>query len=182
MDRIIITGGNPLRGDVTVSGAKNAALPILASTILGGGDCVLSNVPRVRDVVTMGKLLGMLGATVKTEGDRIAVGAGLLRSTEAPYELVKTMRASVLVLGPLVARWAPDGAGGIGASLAAGRVCHWNQAGKFAPGRFGETRRGGQYRARVHQGQGKTPAWGTNLSGPANSHRDGKFDDGGLSG
>ena len=105
MDRIIITGGNPLRGDVTVSGAKNAALPILASTILGGGDCVLSNVPRVRDVVTMGKLLGMLGATVKTEGDRIAVGAGLLRSTEAPYELVKTMRASVLVLGPLVARW-----------------------------------------------------------------------------
>ncbi len=88
-----------------VSGAKNAALPILASTILGGGDCVLSNVPRVRDVVTMGKLLGMLGATVKTEGDRIAVGAGLLRSTEAPYELVKTMRASVLVLGPLVARW-----------------------------------------------------------------------------
>jgi UDP-N-acetylglucosamine 1-carboxyvinyltransferase len=105
MDRIIITGGNPLRGDVTVSGAKNAALPILASTILGGGDCVLSNVPRVRDVVTMGKLLGILGATVKTEGDRIAVGAGLLRSTEAPYELVKTMRASVLVLGPLVARW-----------------------------------------------------------------------------
>ena len=105
MDRIIITGGNPLRGDVMVSGAKNAALPILASTILGGGDCVLSNVPRVRDVVTMGKLLGMLGATVKTEGDRIAVGAGLLRSTEAPYELVKTMRASVLVLGPLVARW-----------------------------------------------------------------------------
>ncbi|MGH7228851.1 MAG: UDP-N-acetylglucosamine 1-carboxyvinyltransferase, partial [Nitrospiraceae bacterium] len=105
MDRIIITGGKPLRGDVRVSGAKNAALPILASTILGGGDCVLSNVPRVRDVETMGKLLGMLGASVKSEGNRIAVGSGLLRSTEAPYELVKTMRASVLVLGPLVARW-----------------------------------------------------------------------------
>ncbi|HET8579632.1 MAG TPA: UDP-N-acetylglucosamine 1-carboxyvinyltransferase, partial [Nitrospiraceae bacterium] len=68
-------------------------------------ESVLSNVPRVRDVVTMGKLLGMLGASVKSEGDRIAVGAGFLRSTEAPYELVKTMRASVLVLGPLVARW-----------------------------------------------------------------------------
>ena len=105
MDRIIIRGGNSLRGEVRVSGAKNAALPILASTILGGEECILSNVPRVKDVVTMGKLLGMLGACVKSEAGRIAVGAGVLRSTEAPYELVKTMRASVLVLGPLLARW-----------------------------------------------------------------------------
>ncbi|MGQ0812145.1 MAG: UDP-N-acetylglucosamine 1-carboxyvinyltransferase [Nitrospiraceae bacterium] len=105
MDRIVIKGGTPLRGSVRISGAKNAALPILASTILGGGDCVVSNVPGVADVLTMGKLLGMLGVSYRNEGSRVAINAQDLRSTEAPYELVKTMRASVLVLGPLVARW-----------------------------------------------------------------------------
>ncbi len=105
MDEIVITGGNPLRGEVRISGAKNAALPILASSILGGGDCVITNVPRVVDVLTMGKLLGMLGATVVHEGNRAVIGAPVIHSTEAPYDLVKTMRASVLVLGPLVARW-----------------------------------------------------------------------------
>ncbi len=105
MDQIIITGGNPLRGEVRVGGAKNAALPILASTILGAGECILTNVPDVVDVVTMGKLLGLLGATVRIDGGRMAVNAASLRSTEAPYDLVRTMRASVLVLGPLLARW-----------------------------------------------------------------------------
>lgn len=105
MDRIVITGGSPLRGEVQVSGAKNSALPLLASTILGGEECVLTNVPRVVDVMTMGKLLGMLGATVVQEGNRAVVRADVIHSTQAPYELVKTMRASVLVLGPLVARW-----------------------------------------------------------------------------
>jgi UDP-N-acetylglucosamine 1-carboxyvinyltransferase len=105
MDRLVITGGNPLRGEVAVSGAKNAALPILASTLLGGGDCRISNMPRVVDVVTMGKLLRMLGATVETADDRMTVSAEPLTSTEAPYDLVRTMRASVLVLGPLLARW-----------------------------------------------------------------------------
>lgn len=105
MDRIIITGGQPLRGTVRVSGAKNAALPILASTILGGGECILTNVPAVVDVVTMGKLLGMLGATVQAEGNRVAMKMDGLRSSEAPYDLVRTMRASVVVLGPLLARW-----------------------------------------------------------------------------
>jgi UDP-N-acetylglucosamine 1-carboxyvinyltransferase len=105
MDRIVITGGSPLRGDVEVSGAKNSALPLLASTILGGEECVLTNVPRVVDVVTMGKLLGMLGASVVHEGNRAIVRADVIHSTQAPYELVKTMRASVLVLGPLLARW-----------------------------------------------------------------------------
>jgi len=105
MDQIIITGGKPLRGEVRVSGAKNAALPLLASTILGGGECVVTNVPRVVDVATMGKLLGLLGASVRSEGSRVAISAETLRATEAPYELVKTMRASVLVLGPLIARW-----------------------------------------------------------------------------
>ena len=105
MDKIVITGGKRLQGDVKVSGAKNAALPILASVLLGGGECTITNVPRVVDVVTMGKLLGMLGASVKTEGGRVTMKMDALRSSEAPYDLVRTMRASVVVLGPLLARW-----------------------------------------------------------------------------
>ncbi len=105
MDRIVITGGAPLRGAVRISGAKNSALPILAATILGGGECVLSNVPHVVDVVTMGKLLRILGVSVTREGHHTVVRPQSVSSTEAPYDLVRTMRASVLVLGPLVARW-----------------------------------------------------------------------------
>jgi UDP-N-acetylglucosamine 1-carboxyvinyltransferase len=105
MDRTVIIGGAPLRGEVEISGAKNATLPILASTILGGGECVITNVPRVVDVLTMGKLLGILGAKVHHEGNRATINAAVITSTQAPYDLVKTMRASVLVLGPLLARW-----------------------------------------------------------------------------
>ncbi len=105
MDRIVITGGIPLRGEVRASGAKNSALPVLASTILGTGESVISNLPRVVDVMTMGKLLSMLGVSVRQEGNRAIVNADQLHSTRAPYDLVKTMRASVLVLGPLLARW-----------------------------------------------------------------------------
>lgn len=94
-----------MQGEVKVSGAKNAALPILVSIILGGGECTVTNVPRVVDVVTMGKLLGMLGASVKAEGDRVTMKMDAVRSSEAPYDLVRTMRASVVVLGPLLARW-----------------------------------------------------------------------------
>ncbi|MET0513804.1 MAG: UDP-N-acetylglucosamine 1-carboxyvinyltransferase [Nitrospiraceae bacterium] len=105
MDRIVITGGAPLRGTIPISGAKNSALPILAATILGGGECVLSNVPQVVDVVTMGKLLRILGVSVTREGHHTVVRPESITSAEAPYDLVRTMRASVLVLGPLVARW-----------------------------------------------------------------------------
>lgn len=105
MDEILISGGKRLAGDVRISGAKNSALPILASTILGGGECVITNLPRVVDVLTMGKLLGILGAKVSHEGNRAVIQVDAIESTEAPYDLVKTMRASVLVLGPLVARW-----------------------------------------------------------------------------
>ncbi|MBS0171195.1 MAG: UDP-N-acetylglucosamine 1-carboxyvinyltransferase [Nitrospira sp.] len=104
MDQILIHGGRRLKGEVRTSGAKNAALPILASTILGGGECVLSNMPSVVDVLTMGKLLRMLGIAVAQEGEHTVVDAQTIASTEAPYDLVRTMRASVLVLGPLVAR------------------------------------------------------------------------------
>ncbi|MBS0184075.1 MAG: UDP-N-acetylglucosamine 1-carboxyvinyltransferase [Nitrospira sp.] len=105
MDEILINGGNRLSGEVCISGAKNSALPILASTILGGGECAITNVPRVVDVLTMGKLLGILGAKVSHEGNHAVIQVDVIASTEAPYDLVKTMRASVLVLGPLVARW-----------------------------------------------------------------------------
>lgn len=105
MDEILIRGGKRLAGDVRISGAKNSALPILASTILGGGECVITNLPRVVDVLTMGKLLGILGATVSHEGNLAVIQVDAIESTQAPYDLVKTMRASVLVLGPLVARW-----------------------------------------------------------------------------
>ncbi len=105
MDRIHLTGGKRLHGTVRVGGAKNAALPILASTILGGTECVLSNMPAVMDVRTMGKVLRVFGAMVHADGCQISVGTERLHSAEAPYDLVKTMRASILVLGPLLARY-----------------------------------------------------------------------------
>jgi UDP-N-acetylglucosamine 1-carboxyvinyltransferase len=104
MDKIVIEGGQRLKGEVRVSGAKNAALPLLCSSILTGGTCVWQNVPLLNDVRTMGRLLARLGCEV--EGEReVRVRAETLKSHEAPYDLVKTMRASVLVLGPLVARF-----------------------------------------------------------------------------
>src|SRR5262245_52804273 len=104
MDKIVIEGGRRLKGEVRVSGAKNAALPILCSAILTGGRCTFKNVPVLNDVRTMGRLLARLGCQV--EGERsITVEARELKAFEAPYDLVKTMRASVLVLGPLVARY-----------------------------------------------------------------------------
>ncbi len=105
MDCMVIQGGRRLAGEVRISGAKNAALPILASTLLGTGTCTLTNVPDVRDVLTMSKVLTHLGAVLETQGDRFTVSLAAITSVEAPYELVKTMRASVLVLSPLLARW-----------------------------------------------------------------------------
>ena len=107
MDKIVIQGGRRLKGEVRVSGAKNAALPILASAILAGGTSIFRNVPKLMDVRTMGKLLRMLGADVvdaDKSGYALSVSTDRIAKFEAPYELVKTMRASVLVLGPLVAR------------------------------------------------------------------------------
>jgi UDP-N-acetylglucosamine 1-carboxyvinyltransferase len=107
VDKIVIKGGQRLKGEVRVSGAKNAALPILASAILSGGTSVFRNVPKLMDVRTMAKLLRMLGATVvdaDKSGYALSISTDGIKSFDAPYELVKTMRASVLVLGPLVAR------------------------------------------------------------------------------
>lgn len=105
MESMVIQGGQRLRGAVCVSGAKNAALPLLAATLLGRGTCTLTNVPHVVDVLTMSKVLAQLGAVVDAHGDRFTVSLEGIASCHAPYELVKRMRASVLVLGPLVARW-----------------------------------------------------------------------------
>jgi len=104
MDTIIIEGGKPLHGTVEISGAKNAALPILAATLLVGGTHTINNVPDLRDTRTMLRLLETLGASHKREGQTVYVDTSGLSGAEAPYDLVKTMRASVLVLGPLLTR------------------------------------------------------------------------------
>jgi UDP-N-acetylglucosamine 1-carboxyvinyltransferase len=105
MDRIRVVGGRPLEGTVRISGAKNASLPDLCASLLTDEPVVLDNVPEVRDIRTMGRVLAALGAAVEFRvGGRVEVRAGSLTSVEAPYDLVKTMRASILVLGPLVAR------------------------------------------------------------------------------
>ncbi|MBI5197722.1 MAG: UDP-N-acetylglucosamine 1-carboxyvinyltransferase [Nitrospirae bacterium] len=105
MDRMVITGGKRLQGEVEISGAKNSALPLLASTILSPEACELSRVPKLRDVQTMLQLLQQMGAAFAWDQDRVSIQTKELRNCEAPYALVKTMRASVLVLGPLVARF-----------------------------------------------------------------------------
>ena len=106
MDKLQIRGGVPLDGEVRISGAKNAALPILAGALLADGPVSIGNVPHLRDVTTMIELLGRMGAGVTIdERMRIEVDPLSTRETFAPYELVKTMRAAVLVLGPLVARF-----------------------------------------------------------------------------
>lgn len=104
MQSIVIEGGKRLRGEVKISGAKNSALPILCATLLAPGEHVISNVPVLQDVSTMGKLLENLGAKVEHVDGVFHLNTRNLTNDEAPYELVKTMRASVLVLGPLVAR------------------------------------------------------------------------------
>lgn len=103
MDKIVIYGGQPLVGDVLISGAKNAALPILAAALLTAEPCTFSNIPDLMDIKTIKKLLSSMG--VRFSGDRtLEVCAETITSSVAPYDLVKTMRASILVLGPLVAR------------------------------------------------------------------------------
>lgn len=105
MDKFLITGGVKLQGEVKISGAKNAALPLLAAMILPETPMTLTNVPNLKDVGTLVKLIEGLGVTIHREGDRVVADASTLTNQFAPYELVKTMRASILVLGPLLARY-----------------------------------------------------------------------------
>ncbi len=105
MQKILVEGGARLHGEVRISGAKNAVLPILCATLLADGPVQVTNVPRLHDVLTTAKLLAGLGAGVEYAGDAMTVDPRSVNSHVAPYELVKTMRASVLVLGPLLARF-----------------------------------------------------------------------------
>ena len=106
MDKLLISGGIPLEGEIRISGAKNAALPVLIASLLTDQNLVVSNVPHLRDITTTLELLGHLGVRIEVDDKlAIAVNAAELTSHRAPYELVRTMRASVLVLGPLLARF-----------------------------------------------------------------------------
>ena len=106
MDKLIITGGTRLDGDVRISGAKNAALPILAATLLADGPMTIGNIPHLHDITTTMELLGRMGVQLLVDEKlRIEVDTCDIKEFSAPYELVKTMRASILVLGPLLARF-----------------------------------------------------------------------------
>jgi UDP-N-acetylglucosamine 1-carboxyvinyltransferase len=105
MDALLIDGGCVLEGTVRISGAKNAVLPIMAASLLAPGMSTIHNVPALRDVRTMGLVLRTLGVPTELDGESMTVDAGEIGSVQAPYELVKTMRASIYVLGPLLARY-----------------------------------------------------------------------------
>jgi len=104
MDKIIIEGGVPLKGEVTISGSKNAALPILSACLLTGGWHTLDNIPKLKDIWTIKEILSNLGAAFEESGQSLKVNTDNLNSHIAPYALVKTMRASILALGPLLSR------------------------------------------------------------------------------
>ncbi|MFB0521913.1 MAG: UDP-N-acetylglucosamine 1-carboxyvinyltransferase [Desulfatiglandales bacterium] len=104
MDKIIIEGGVPLMGEVTISGAKNAALPALSACLLTGGWHALDNIPKLRDIWTIREILSNLGVVFEEDGQTLKVNSDNLNNYSAPYQLVKTMRASILALGPLLSR------------------------------------------------------------------------------
>ena len=105
MQKLAIIGGSPLHGEVLISGAKNAALPIMCASLLSAEPLRLSNVPDLHDVSTMRKLLEQMGVAAEVNGENVTLHGANVSKLEAPYDMVKTMRASVLVLGPLVARF-----------------------------------------------------------------------------
>lgn len=106
MDKLIITGGARLDGEIRISGAKNAALPILAATLLADGPVTVGNLPHLHDITTMIELFGRMGIEpVIDEKLSVEIDPRTIKTLVAPYELVKTMRASILVLGPMVARF-----------------------------------------------------------------------------
>jgi len=105
LERIIIEGGARLIGDVTITGSKNSSLPLFAASILCQGPNTFNNVPKLRDIITIRKVLRNLGVRITRKGtDSVEIDSSSLTGHEAPYDLVKTMRASILVLGPLIAR------------------------------------------------------------------------------
>ena len=118
MDKIIIEGQSSLSGSVPISGAKNAVLPIMAEALMGKGRATITRVPDLRDTRTMIRLMEIIGAVCEYENGTLTVDSSIVDNPEAPYELVKTMRASFYVLGPLLARF-----GEVRVSLPGG--CAW---------------------------------------------------------
>ncbi|MBM3366523.1 MAG: UDP-N-acetylglucosamine 1-carboxyvinyltransferase, partial [Betaproteobacteria bacterium] len=105
MDKLLIRGGRRLAGEIEIAGAKNAALPILCAGLLTADTIALSNVPKLQDVATIQKLLRQMGLSIEDNAGALALHGRDVTKLEAPYEMVKTMRASILVLGPLLARF-----------------------------------------------------------------------------
>ena len=167
-----IRGGAPLRGTVTIGGGKNAALPALAATLLTADECVLSNVPDLADIGTMLALLRSLGA--ETEHDRqrqrVSVRAGQIMRTDAPADLVASMRASFLVAGPLLARLRRD------VRLGAGRMPPWHAPGRRRRARLPSDGRGDQLPGGwpTHHGSCRRAARRAHLHGLPEPHRHGK--------
>ena len=152
MDKLLIQGGKRLAGDITISGAKNAALPILCAGLLTAGKLELSNVPRLHDVATMLKLLGQTGLKVAQDDECVTLQGDAIDKLEAPYELVKTMRASILVLGPLLARF--------GEARCAAERCAIGSPGRPAHQACGAGRRDhhrGGYIYAMQEAQGRPP-------------------------
>ncbi len=155
MDKLIITGGARLDGEIRISGAKNAALPILSATLLADGPVTVGNLPHLHDITTMIELFGRMGIEpVIDEKLAVEIDPRTIKTLVAPYELVKTMRASILVLGPMVARFGEAEVALPGGCATARRLRHWFASGRPAhpwPGSHGREDRG---RRRLHQGQG----------------------------
>ncbi len=105
MEKLLIRGGKILKGEVVIGGAKNAALPIMAATLLARGNHTINKVPNLKDVMTMGQLIANLGAGFHYEDEKVFINTETINRFEAPYDLVRTMRASILILGPLVSRF-----------------------------------------------------------------------------
>src|SRR4051812_26576103 len=105
MDRLSVTGGTPLEGSVPIAGAKNSALKLLAASLLASGRTTIRNVPRIRDCITMVEVLEHLGVVAVWDGDTVVLDTTAVQPIETPYDLVSQMRASILVLGPLLARF-----------------------------------------------------------------------------
>src|SRR4029450_3634779 len=105
VDRLPVPGGTPLDGSVEIAGAKNSALKLMAAVVLSDGRSMVRNVPRIQDCITMGEVLEPLGVRCAWKGTALVLATPEVRSAETPYELVSRMRASILVLGPLLARF-----------------------------------------------------------------------------
>src|SRR5436309_15817680 len=105
MDRLLVTGGRRLSGSVRINGAKNSALKLMAASLLAEGTTVIENVPRIVDCLTMAEVLEHLGAGVAWDGSTVSIDTTGATGLETPYELVRKMRASIVVLGPLLARY-----------------------------------------------------------------------------